>query len=155
MTVFWDLAPCSVYRRFRDAYCLHHQGNNKGGMHLWNVGLLLRDYAALYPRRLSSSSSQQRELEISVINPWHYRQIIFFLFVLIFFFLFIFNQNKLTVWFIKVTYCASYNDSEIKGSLLQGNILQNLTLDLQFITSSHLQDQEENCSLNIKMEVRL
>jgi hypothetical protein len=28
MTVFWDLAPCSLVetnRRFRDAYCLHHQ----------------------------------------------------------------------------------------------------------------------------------
>jgi hypothetical protein len=27
--VFWDVAPCSlveVYRRFRGAYCLHHQG---------------------------------------------------------------------------------------------------------------------------------
>jgi hypothetical protein len=30
MTVFWDVAPCSLvemYRRIRDAYCLHHQGN--------------------------------------------------------------------------------------------------------------------------------
>jgi hypothetical protein len=29
--VFWDVAPCShveVYRRFRGAYCLHHQGDN-------------------------------------------------------------------------------------------------------------------------------
>jgi hypothetical protein len=29
VTVFCDVAPCSlveVYRRFRDAYCLHHQG---------------------------------------------------------------------------------------------------------------------------------
>jgi hypothetical protein len=29
MTVFWDVSPCSlveVYRRFRGAYCLHHQG---------------------------------------------------------------------------------------------------------------------------------
>jgi hypothetical protein len=28
MTVFWDVAPCSlaeVYRRFRGAYCLHYQ----------------------------------------------------------------------------------------------------------------------------------
>jgi hypothetical protein len=28
MTVFWDVAPCSlieVYRRFRGACCLHHQ----------------------------------------------------------------------------------------------------------------------------------
>jgi len=28
--VFWKIAPCSfveVYQRFRDAYCLHHQGD--------------------------------------------------------------------------------------------------------------------------------
>jgi hypothetical protein len=31
MTVFWDVAPCSlveIYRRFRGAYCLHHQGDH-------------------------------------------------------------------------------------------------------------------------------
>jgi hypothetical protein len=30
MTVFWDVEPCSlvqVYRRFRGACCLHHQGD--------------------------------------------------------------------------------------------------------------------------------
>jgi hypothetical protein len=30
MTVFWDVAPCSLvedYRRFRGACCLHHQGD--------------------------------------------------------------------------------------------------------------------------------
>jgi hypothetical protein len=30
MTAFWDIAPCSlvdVDRRFRGAYCLHHQSN--------------------------------------------------------------------------------------------------------------------------------
>jgi hypothetical protein len=30
VTVFWDTAPCSlveVERRFRGAYCLHHQGD--------------------------------------------------------------------------------------------------------------------------------
>jgi hypothetical protein len=30
ITVFWDVAPCSlveVYRRFRGACCLHHQGD--------------------------------------------------------------------------------------------------------------------------------
>jgi hypothetical protein len=32
MTVLWDIAPCSlveVYRRFRGAYCLHHQGDHR------------------------------------------------------------------------------------------------------------------------------
>jgi hypothetical protein len=41
MTVFWDVAPCSlveVYRRFRGACCLHHQGN---------------EYTAQHPRRQS------------------------------------------------------------------------------------------------------
>jgi hypothetical protein len=31
MTVFWDVAPCSlveVYRRFRVVYYLHHQGDH-------------------------------------------------------------------------------------------------------------------------------
>jgi hypothetical protein len=32
MAVFWVVAPCSlveVYRHFRGACCLHHQGNSK------------------------------------------------------------------------------------------------------------------------------
>jgi hypothetical protein len=31
MTAFWNMAPCSlleVVRRFRDAYCFHHLGND-------------------------------------------------------------------------------------------------------------------------------
>jgi hypothetical protein len=30
MTVFWDVEPCGgvdIDRRFREAYCLHHQGD--------------------------------------------------------------------------------------------------------------------------------
>jgi hypothetical protein len=30
ITIFWDVAPCSlveVYRRFRGAFCLHYQGD--------------------------------------------------------------------------------------------------------------------------------
>jgi hypothetical protein len=30
MSIFWDVAPCSLVeidRRFRGAYCLHHQGD--------------------------------------------------------------------------------------------------------------------------------
>jgi len=49
--------PCSlveVNRRFRDAYCLHHSGD-EGSTHLLKVGILQQDYTALYPRRLSSS----------------------------------------------------------------------------------------------------
>jgi hypothetical protein len=39
-TSLWDIALCSlvqVYRRFRDAYCLHHQGDrldDEGSTHL-------------------------------------------------------------------------------------------------------------------------
>jgi hypothetical protein len=56
--VFWDVAPCCVVgvdRRFRGAYCLHHQGDDGpddgSSTHLWNVDLL-RDYTELHPRRL-------------------------------------------------------------------------------------------------------
>jgi hypothetical protein len=56
---FWDRAPCrlvEVNRRFRSAYCLYHKDDEDGGsMHLRNVGLLQRDYTALYPRNVSSS----------------------------------------------------------------------------------------------------
>jgi hypothetical protein len=34
---FWDMAPCSlikVDRRFRGAYCLHHQGDDGGNTRL-------------------------------------------------------------------------------------------------------------------------
>jgi hypothetical protein len=34
---FWDIAPCGllgVDLRFRDAYCLHHQGDDGGNTHL-------------------------------------------------------------------------------------------------------------------------
>jgi hypothetical protein len=50
----WDIELCSlgVDRRFRGAYCLRHQGDDGGSTHLRNVGLLQRDYMALYPRRL-------------------------------------------------------------------------------------------------------
>jgi hypothetical protein len=37
MTVFWDVAPCSlveVYRRFRGAYCLHHQSDRPPSLKL-------------------------------------------------------------------------------------------------------------------------
>jgi hypothetical protein len=77
--VFWDILPCKmiVDLRFRGAYCLHHPWWSQKttlnircnclyhqvncpdytrSTHLWNVGLLLWDYTALYPRRLPSSS---------------------------------------------------------------------------------------------------
>jgi hypothetical protein len=53
LTAFWSIAPCGLVeidRRFRDAYCLRHQGYHGGSKHLWNVGLLQRDYTSQYPR---------------------------------------------------------------------------------------------------------
>jgi hypothetical protein len=44
ITAFWDTSPCSLLeadRRFRGAYCLHHEGDlpdNGSIVHLWNVG---------------------------------------------------------------------------------------------------------------------
>jgi hypothetical protein len=53
---FWDVVPCSHVqfdRRFRGAYCLHHQGDDDvGSAHLRNVSPLQRQYTALHPRRL-------------------------------------------------------------------------------------------------------
>jgi hypothetical protein len=37
ISIFWDVAPCSIVevdRRFRGAYCLHHQGDEAGSKHL-------------------------------------------------------------------------------------------------------------------------
>jgi len=59
-TVFWGIAPCSLLegnRCLRGAYCLHHRRGVRGSTHLWIVGLLLRDYTALYPRMLLSFES--------------------------------------------------------------------------------------------------
>jgi hypothetical protein len=61
-TTFWLIALCSlagVDRRFRGAYCLHHQG----------FLLLQRDYMVIHPRELLSSYSPPWEHEIShVLN---------------------------------------------------------------------------------------
>jgi hypothetical protein len=49
MTAFWDIALCSlveVDRCFIGAYYLYYQG--------YYLSRLVRDYTALYPRRLSS-----------------------------------------------------------------------------------------------------
>jgi hypothetical protein len=55
MIAFLDITLCSlveVDRRFRDAYCLYHYGDES---YFWNVGILQRDYTPLYTRKLSSS----------------------------------------------------------------------------------------------------
>jgi hypothetical protein len=54
MRAFWDIVPCSlvrVYRRFGGTYSLHHH-SNVGSTLLCNVGLLQRDYTALFQKAL-------------------------------------------------------------------------------------------------------
>jgi hypothetical protein len=71
MTALWDIAPSSlseVDQRFTGAYCFHHHRSDDGGCtHLWNVGIIQRDYTTLYPRKLSFSYSQPWEPEITCI----------------------------------------------------------------------------------------
>jgi hypothetical protein len=53
MTVFWDVAPCSlveVCRRFRGS-CSLHRPDNGGTTHIWNDGKLLPDYTPQHYRR--------------------------------------------------------------------------------------------------------
>jgi hypothetical protein len=67
---FRDIAPCSlvgIHRHFRDASCLHHQGDG-GSTNLCNVGLFQLDYTAQYRRRPSSSYSPPLKPYISRIN---------------------------------------------------------------------------------------
>jgi hypothetical protein len=83
--VFFDVAPCShveVDRRFRGAYCLHHQGDDGpddgGSTHLWNVGPLQRNYTALHSRRLYTSYPPLWEPEISHdLTHWNRMAIIY------------------------------------------------------------------------------
>jgi hypothetical protein len=68
MAVCLVVLPCSliaVYRRFTDAYCLHHQSDDCGSKHLWNVGKLLSDYTAQQPSRQPTSYSPPWQPEIS------------------------------------------------------------------------------------------
>jgi hypothetical protein len=65
---FWAIVPCSlveVYLCFIGACCLHHQGDEWGSKHLWNIGKLLPDYTAQQPRRYWSWYSLPWEPEIS------------------------------------------------------------------------------------------
>jgi hypothetical protein len=57
MTAFWSIASCilpKVNGYFRDAYCLHHQGDDAGSTHLWKVvGLLQRDHTTICQKALT------------------------------------------------------------------------------------------------------
>jgi hypothetical protein len=64
MTDILDTVPYSFVeadRRFRGAYCLRYQSDDEGSKHLRNVGLLQRNYTALYhldTRRRESLKTQ-------------------------------------------------------------------------------------------------
>jgi hypothetical protein len=70
VTAFWDTAPRSlveVYRRFRDAYCLHHQGDD-GAVRTSETSKrrsTSTNYAMLYHRTLSSSRNILMQLKYS------------------------------------------------------------------------------------------
>jgi hypothetical protein len=72
LTVFWDVAPCSLSHRLDD-------GDSK---HLWNVGKLLPDYTVQHPRRQPRSYSwnikcrmwanTNKKTDVSYISNWIY-----------------------------------------------------------------------------------
>jgi hypothetical protein len=69
VVAFWDIAPCSlveVDRRFSK------YPNDGGTEHLRNVGLLHRDYTAVYPIRLSSFSCTISLITL-VMRQWQRR----------------------------------------------------------------------------------
>jgi hypothetical protein len=68
MTVFWDVASCSLadVSEVLTAYIIRAMSDGRSE-HLWNVGQFLPDYTAHNPRRLSSSHSPPWEAEISSI----------------------------------------------------------------------------------------
>jgi hypothetical protein len=74
------IAPCGlagVNQRFRHADCIQHQGDewrpdDGCSTHVWNIGILQRDYTALYPRRLQSSDSTPWGPQIS--HSWFIHQ---------------------------------------------------------------------------------
>jgi hypothetical protein len=71
--VFWDVARCSqvdVERRFRGAYCLHHQGNHHSSPWWW------RQYAPLKYRSTSTwphGATSQKTLNfmLSAVRTWN------------------------------------------------------------------------------------
>jgi hypothetical protein len=58
MTSFWVMSPCNLLEvgyHFRAVYFFFHHGPDDGDhTHFWNIGLLLCDYVAPFPRRLLS-----------------------------------------------------------------------------------------------------
>jgi hypothetical protein len=65
MAAFWDIAPCSLFEVDRRLDVRTSTPPDYGGStHHWNVGLLKRNYAVPYPRKLPFSCSPPWEPEI-------------------------------------------------------------------------------------------
>jgi hypothetical protein len=61
ITVFWDVAPCSmveVYRRFTGVYCLHHQGDETS-VYLYQTTRRNIPEDSLHTRRHENMKSHQ------------------------------------------------------------------------------------------------
>jgi hypothetical protein len=67
--VFWDILPCKIIvdRRFRGAYCLHHQGCST---YIWNVGRQF--YTAVYPRRQLWTELSKSKHSLFIISEYSY-----------------------------------------------------------------------------------
>jgi hypothetical protein len=68
LTVFGTLRRVSlveVDRRFRGAYCLHHQGDCPEADGCRKVGIFLRDHTAQYPGKLSCTGRVVGRYEVA------------------------------------------------------------------------------------------
>jgi hypothetical protein len=70
MAVFGDMSPCSHVgvsdvRTASHTRAMNDSPDYGGSTHVWNVGLLLRDYTAPYSRTLLTSFLSQWESKIS------------------------------------------------------------------------------------------
>jgi hypothetical protein len=74
MTVFWDVAPCSLVdndRRYRGAYCLHHQGQFLPGYtahHLLNIYSIIIKYDVITCRSASWENIPQIDSRSSEVH---------------------------------------------------------------------------------------
>jgi hypothetical protein len=78
MTVFWDVASCSMVEidwRFRNAYCQGNGPDDGGYKHLWNVGQFLRYYTHGSTSEKSYSYSLLWEFEISKLHGFITRKV--------------------------------------------------------------------------------
>jgi hypothetical protein len=70
MTVFWDVALCSLVQtgwHFRSTYCFHHEGGGDGcSNNIWNISQFLSDYIGATSRKTIMLNNIAQLLEKSV-----------------------------------------------------------------------------------------